>query len=317
LNGSATEVQDRAYLVRSECPCCGAPRSRSELSVASRPPAETLPFDRHSRFMSGYKTQRVFFSYFRCGDCDALYCQTFYAQDRLQVLYGRQEENMAELPLQARQRTQDGYAQLLMKHSRGGGGFLEIGADIGLFAQRCAEIGHFDRFWLYEPNLNVHSELSSRLLGHVHTIHSTMAPTSDLPHESVSTAALIHVLDHLLDPAAFLAGLREKLEKNGVLLVVTHNAASLLARLLGRRWPPFALQHPQLYTPRSITRLFGRVGFAVVEIKHAVNYFPLMHLVRAGLTISGIPNLLPQGQGPIIPIKLGNMAVIARRHERR
>jgi hypothetical protein len=182
-----------------------------------------------------------------------------------------------------------------------------------LFAQRCAQLGRFDRFWLFEPNQTIHAALARRLEGVPHTIHAAMRPTSDVPKASVSTAALIHVLDHLLDPEAFLGDLAEKLEHDGVLLIVTHNTASLLARLLGRRFPPFALQHPQLYSPRAMTRLLDRAGFGVLEITPAVNYFPLMHIVRACFAVLGLPAPPPDVSGPIIPIRLGNMAVIARK----
>ena len=309
----AIDGRRQAYLARSQCPSCGAAAAQAKQAVASAPPAETLPYEQHSAFASGYTARRVFFTYFRCGDCSTLFCRVFYTQEQLQTLYGRQAENMGEVPLAARQRGQQGYAQLVMKHSRGGGGFLEIGPDIGLFAEDCAKLGHFERLWLYEPNRNVHSELANRLAPYTCTIHATMAPTSDLPSRSLSTAAMIHVLDHLLDPAAFLSEIREKLEDKGILFLVTHNVASLLSRLLGRRFPPFALQHPQLYSPTSISRLLERCGFSVVEIQDAVNYFPMMHLVRAAATISGLPHLAPQTQGPIIRIRLGNMAVIARR----
>lgn len=287
--------------------------SGAKPAVASDPPAEALPFARHSEFASGYLPQRVFFSYFRCRNCDALYCRRFYTQDQLQSLYGRQAENMGDVPLPARRRTQQAYARRMMKHVRGRGGFLEIGPDIGLFAECCAAAGNFDRLWLYEPNQSVHSELAERLARYPHRVHGAMTPTPDVPAGSVSAAALIHVLDHLLEPAAFLAQIRDKLEDDGVLFVVTHNAASLLARLLGRRFPPFALQHPQLYSPRSLRRLMESSGFAVVEIGGAVNYFPVMHLVRAVATILGGRHFATAAQGPTVPVRLGNMAVVARK----
>jgi SAM-dependent methyltransferase len=312
---TASEVRTDAFAVRAACPCCGASGSDAQLAVRSDPPAETLPFDKHTDFASGYTTERVFFSYYRCRNCGALYCRTFYTQGQLEALYGRQAENMGNVPLAARQRAQEGYARLLLKHSRKAGGFLEIGPDIGLFAQYCARAGSFDHFWMYEPNRLVHAELAGRLAGYVHTIRDTMSPDG-VPPRSTSTAVLIHVLDHLLDPLGFLAELNETLEPGGVLLVVTHNTDSLLARALGRRFPPFALQHPQLYSPRSITTLFERAEFEIVEIADAVNYFPLMHLARAGLTVFKIPDLLPDIQGPIVPIRLGNMAVVGRKKHR-
>jgi hypothetical protein len=304
---------DGAYFHRAACPCCGASAERSAKAVASHPSAEELRPEEHTNFVSGYSARRVFFSYHRCGECDALYCPVFYTEKQLGSLYGRQAENMADVPMHARVRTQHGYAELLMRHSRGDRGFLEIGADVGLFAERCAKLGRFEQFWLYEPNLSVHADLARRLAGHQYKIHSAMWPTSDLPRESCSSAALIHVLDHLLDPIEFLGKIRDALDDGGTVLVVTHNTGSLLARALGRRFPPFALQHPQLYSPASITRLFERAGYDIVRIADAVNYFPVMHLVRGGLSVLGLPSFAPHLQGPTVPIRLGNMAVIARK----
>lgn len=313
---SVRTIAQHGYLTRSACPCCSAPTTRAVPTIASDPPAESLPPENHGAFMSGYGARRVFFTYHRCGACGALYCPVFYTLEQLEKLYGRQIENMAEVPLAARQRTQKGYADLLMKYSRRGGGFLEIGADIGLFAAHCAKLGSFDNMWLFEPNRNVHAELTGRLGSQPHSVHVEMRPTDDVPPGSVSAAALIHVLDHLLDPAEFLSLLRRKLEDDGVTLVVTHNVRSLLARVLGRRFPPFALQHPQLYSPLSITRLLERTGFDVIEIREAVNYFPLIHLARAGLSILGLPNPMPNLHGPSLPVKLGNMVVAARKRNR-
>ena len=285
----------------------------AKAAVASDPRAEDVPFEDHSSFVSGYSPRRVFFTYYRCASCDALYCPVFYTEKQLGALYRRQAENMSEVPLPARERTQLGYAKLLMQHSRGRGGFIEVGADIGLFAEQCAMIGQFDHLWLYEPNEGVHGQLDARFRNRPHTVRSEMWPRTDHPRPSCSTGALIHVLDHLLNPAAFVTRIADTLEEGGVILAVTHDTGSLLARLLGRRFPPFALQHPQLYSPASLTRLFERTGFEVTRIAPAVNYFPLMYLVRAGMTVLGLPLFLPRGLGPTIPVRLGNMAVVARK----
>src|SRR5262249_40647448 len=145
-----------AYAQRTSCPCCGAPLSAATGQVCSSPRAEDIPFERHGAFLSGYDPQRGFFSYVRCGECDACYCPLYYNDDQLRLLYERQAENMADVAVGSRELTQIGYLDILRRHSRMGGGFLEIGADIGLFAQACAGAGAFDHLWLCEPNRNVH-----------------------------------------------------------------------------------------------------------------------------------------------------------------
>lgn len=96
-------------------------------------------------------------------------------------------------------------------------------------------------------------------------------------------------------------------------MLVTHNEGSLLRRLMGRRWPPFCLQHPELYNPRSIAGLLARTGYSSVRVKRAKNYFPLAFMARqaahaAGLKLDRVP--LPQ---TVVGLRLGNMLTLARR----
>jgi SAM-dependent methyltransferase len=268
----------------------------------------------HGKFLSGYSTERMFFSYVGCSICGAAYCPVYYSQEHLDRLYVRQAENMAEAPLEARLRTQARYARLLLEHSRRAGQFLEIGADNGSFAQACAQVADFEKFWLYEPNEEVRDAIKLRLRGKNVIIRTDRFSSGQLVPQSVSTAALIHVLDHLLDPLAALRDLRAVLEPGGVLLIITHDASSLLARVLGKRWPPYTLQHPHLFTPTSLRTLLDRAGLQTIKIDKTVNYFPLFYFARAACTILGSnPRILRQVDGPLLGLRLGNVAAIAQR----
>ena len=318
-SGAVRSVEDQddpiaEYLSIELCPCCGAPASRAERRVASSPPAETLSPKHHGNFLSGYTTARVFFTYCECPDCSVRFCPTYYRQSQLDGLYGRQAENMVSVPFAARKRTQDDYVRLLSRHSRMAGNFLEIGPDIGLFASSFARAGSFEHFWLYEPNRDVHRSLADNFSEFSHTIRAGIFRASDVPAQSVSTAVMIHVLDHLLEPTKFLAEIRESLEPGGVIFIVTHDCGSLLARALGRRWPPYTLQHPQLFSRRSIATLLRSSGFEVIESVKTTNYFPLPFLMRAAFTVLGMPErLVPMASKPLVGIKLGNIATLARK----
>ena len=260
---------------------------------------------------------RIFFTYLKCRECGAHYCPLYYSAEQLRHLYERQPENMADVPLGSRARTQAGYLEALRRHSRMAGGLLEIGADIGLFAQACADAGQFDRLWLAEPNRAVHAQLERRFAGRHATILGAMSPAAEVPPGAISTAVMIHVLDHLPDPGSVLRDVFRTLEPGGVLMIVTHDARSWLARLLGRRWPPFTLQHPQLFSPQAMRSLVTASGFEVLEITRTTNYFPAAFLLRAGLTVFGLPAKgIPEQWGPDIAVKLGNICTVARRSRR-
>jgi hypothetical protein len=304
---------EHGFAERSHCPCCEAPAAGAARRAASAPPAESMPAEAHGSFLSGYGARRLFFTYVACPRCGAAYCPTYYSQEQLDRLYARQAENMADVPLAARLRTQERYARLLLGYSRRGGDYLEIGADNGSFAARCAQAGGFERFWLYEPNREVHGAIGERLSGRRFEIRTGRFTGQGEPGAGkVSTAVMIHVLDHLLDPLAMLRALGAALEPGGVLLIVTHDAASLLARALGRRWPPFTLQHPQLYTPAALRALLGRAGFETRRVAKTVNDFPFFFLARAACEVFGLPRIVPASlQGPLVGLRLGNIAAIA------
>jgi Methyltransferase domain len=306
--------RSNCYSQRANCPCCNAPTSAAHDRVCSSPRAEDIPFTQHGRFLSGYAPQRVFFTYVHCGKCDAYYCPTYYSAEQLQSLYQQQAENMADVPLGSRERTQNGYLDILRRHSRMRGALLEIGADLGLFAEACTRAGQFDRIWLSEPNRAVHGELARRFAESKATILPAMSPAGQVPSGALSTAVMIHVLDHVPEPRVMLQEVFAALEPVGVLMIVTHNVRSWLARLLGRRWPPFTLQHPQLFSPEAMRMLLTSCGFELLEVSRTTNYFPATFLARAGLTVLGAPaQWLPEQGGPAIGVQLGNMCAVARR----
>lgn len=300
------------YLKRTACPVCAAPIADSKVAVQSTPTAESLSFGDHGAFLSGYTTQRVFFTYHRCNACGGLYCPTYFTQAQLDQLYSRQAENMADVPLAARVATQHGYIEILARHSSLQGNYLELGPDIGLFTEICAARGNFSRFHLFEPNREVHPALAGRFRGRDAVISADRYRAGLLPKASLSTAVAIHVVDHLINPAELLGELYDDLAPGGVLFLVTHNEASLLAKILGRRWPPYTLQHPLLYSPASMTRLLERCGFQVKEVVLSRNYFPLTHLVRAAFTVAGLERLAPRFDHPFsLGLRLGNIATVA------
>lgn len=308
------EAAAEDWLHRPACPICAAPAARAEPAIRSDPPAEELSPEAHGRFLSGYGSGRVFFTYHRCGACGALYCPVYYTPEQLDRLYGRQQENMADVPLAARAATQRHYAALLAAATEVEGAYLELGADIGLFAEACADRFPLARMHLIEPNREVHAELRRRLAGRELQLGTGSIADLGIAPDSLGLAVMIHVADHVLEPAALFAQLRRLLRPGGVLFLVVHNVDSLLARLLGRRFPPFTLQHPQLYGPATLSALLRRCGYDVLQVARTKNHFPAMHLVRAGMEVAGLGRIAPRFDLPWTPgLRLGNIAVIARR----
>ena len=96
-------------------------------------------------------------------------------------------------------------------------------------------------------------------------------------------------------------------------MIVTHNERSILRRLMGNKFPPFCLQHPELYNPQTITSLLSRVGLKSVKVRRSKNYFPLAFMIRQAAATVGVKlDKLPLPQ-TVVGLRLGNMMTIAGR----
>lgn len=263
---------------------------------------------------SGLFSKKSFFPYHRCDHCRLLYDPVYFTEAQLKELYERMQPNMAEAgsPEPLRQ-TQEGYFAYLAALVRPGGGYLELGPDIGTFARRCSNSVHIDRFWLIEPNLGVWSELKAALSGVPTRVSAGLDAIDAIPDGSLKIVVAIHVLDHLLNPADTLRRIRPKMAPDGVFLSVTHNERSVLARLLGTRWPPYSLQHPQLYNAKTVGELFQHSGFTPIKVVRTYNHFPTGFLIRQALwALLRIPiEKLGFLESISVRLRLGNIAAIA------
>jgi hypothetical protein len=265
-------------------------------------------------FWSGFHDEPRFFSYHRCMQCGLLFSPVFFSESQLQALYSKLAPNMEEYTGgDSIAATQRGYFDDAVKQGTAlVGDYLEIGPDVGHVTTIAAQVGSFDRFWLFEPNTAVHEALAMATLGKPHTISTAMTDLSAVPDGSVGMAVMVHVLDHMLDPMVMLDQIRHKLRPDGALVTVTHNEKSALRFAIGRRWPPFCLQHPEVYNPASIEALMRRAGYGRVAVRPSKNVFPFDFLAKQaartiGLDLKRVP--LPTFT---MGLRLGNIITVAR-----
>ena len=292
------------------CPACGAGQTREEAHSPVR--AETMTVEALRPYWSGLFSEKRFFTYHRCSSCGLLYNPAFFDGARLVELYSSMAPNMELVSNDAIAATQKGYFDAAAAHAELDGGYLEIGPDTGHIVRAAATWGAFEHFWLFEPNRAIHDTLRASAGTRPTTLLTDMDDLSPVPDGSIGLAVMVHVLDHLLDPLAMLTQIRAKLRPGGTLLIVTHNEKSLLRSLMGVRWPPFCLQHPELYNPATIAALLGRAGYGGVQVTRSRNYFPLPFLARQALWTLGLkPARLPLPNFSL-GLRLGNMLTLAK-----
>lgn len=72
-----------------------------------------------------------------------------------------------------------------------------------------------------------------------------------------------HLIEHLADPAEFVAMVHNLLKPGGTFLIRTPNAKALARPLFGAEWFPDEIpRHLVLYSPQNLNRLLNGAGFA-------------------------------------------------------
>ena len=122
---------------------------------------------------------------------------------------------------------------------------LEIGSDNGNFLKLIKEFNNNISSTAVEPNKRMHKKL--KLL-----TKNVYGDVKQLPrNKKFDLIIAIHVFDHIPNLNEFLKKIGKKLKRGGYIYGVVHDEKSIMAKILGKRWPPYTLQHPHLFNPNS------------------------------------------------------------------
>jgi SAM-dependent methyltransferase len=91
------------------------------------------------------------------------------------------------------------------------------------------------------------------------------------PEQRYQTVSAFDLIEHLLDPRAFIAGLVDWLSPGGVLILTLPDVRSIYPRLLmGRHWFYYVPEEHFFYFDRNtISRLLESFGFTVLQLSRA------------------------------------------------
>ena len=175
----------------------------------------------------------------------------------------------------------------------------------------CSSDLDISESYLVEPNLAVHNQLSKSMPKALNV--NVVEYLSQIATANSDLVVGVHVYDHLLHPVKDLKELRSKSASNSNLVIVVHNEKSRLRYLMKKAWPPFCLQHPQLYNPKTLGKLLEKSGWQLVEVNKSTNWYKARHFAEMGLGVLGLPKgfsrIFPNIE---IPLKLGNMISISK-----
>lgn len=161
------------------------------------------------------------------------------------------------------------------------GRILDVGSAYGFFVELA--LSHGLDAWGIEPSAYALTQASESVGKRM--IQTTVEPKL-FPEKSFDTITLFDVVEHLADPKKDLQILRGYLKDDGMMVIATGDAGSLMARLLGRRWtfyiPP---QHLYFFSKATIWELLYQSGLEPVSrfrIGKWLRISYILHLASTG-----------------------------------
>jgi SAM-dependent methyltransferase len=204
---------------------------------------------------------------YECTQCGFLYCPTapdvlpFY-QEMSDTEY---ERTRPERSIQAR--------QLLRKVAKfkNFGRLLDVGAGTGILVEAARDEGYLAEG--VEPSEWLQAQAVERGLD----VTLGVLPHADLkgPYDVV---AAVDVIEHVNDPLSLLRNIQTVLAPNGIGIVVTPDAASLAARLLGKRWWHYRPAHISYFTKQTLFLALKNAGLRPIGTFRPRWYFPASYL---------------------------------------
>jgi SAM-dependent methyltransferase len=141
---------------------------------------------------------------------------------------------------------------------------LDFGCGAGLFL----DIAHRRGFECYGVDLSEDSiERARERPSGARTWHGSPRDVPEIAAGGFDVVTLWSVLAHLAEPVEDLTMVRELLTSDGVALILTVNANSLLLKARREQWNGFTPNHLKFYSPTTLPLLLRAAGFGAVVFR--------------------------------------------------
>ncbi len=255
------------------CPVCDAGVDDAEAFLEDTTDETKLSdFSFASRKVPEYMSHRMV----RCRRCDVAYvCDPPPPQDLANAYHVASYDSSEEADDAAATyiRAIHSVLALLPRHDSA----LEIGTGTGAFLGLLADSGNFRAVVGVEPS----SAAIAAAPEHRRAwIRQGVFDERAFPPQSFDLVCCFMTMEHVTDPKGIATSVRGLLRDGGAFVTVTHDYRSVINRILGKRSPIIDIEHMQLFSRRSIARLFAETGYRKIQANPFANRYALSYWLR-------------------------------------
>jgi SAM-dependent methyltransferase len=254
----------------------------------------------------------------RCRVCGFAFRRNRFNEQALADLYRKMDPRVYQAELHGRIRTAARHLRIVSQDSQldgRSGELLDVGCASGVFLSQALDAG-----WQVtglEPSEALYKEAVG-LIGDRGTILPFILEEADFGPRLFDAITVWDVLEHVVDPMAFLRRCRELLKPGGGLFLNVPDLDSFEARLFGNRWPLLLPEHLNYFNRSSLKLSAEKSGLRPVRFGRRRSYFSVQYLfyrlsqhcipgarLLSGATHSAIGRIM-------VPVSLGETYAVFR-----
>jgi 2-polyprenyl-3-methyl-5-hydroxy-6-metoxy-1,4-benzoquinol methylase len=226
------------------------------------------------------------FEIFRCRSCGLLFRGELPTPEELEAIYDVDYFHRKDRSTEA-----DGYAdylgdgaehRLTARHRVGWldrltsvGRLLDVGAAAGFFMDEARKAGWDAKGIDISREMSRHGRERLGL-----EIRTGLFQLAEYPSKSFDVVTMWDYIEHSIDPASDLSKAADVLRTGGILMLSTGDAASIVARVSGRRWHLLTPRHHNFFfTAETMLRYLDEKGFELLYVGHPGAYYSLRYIV--------------------------------------
>ncbi|MFT4681109.1 MAG: 2-polyprenyl-3-methyl-5-hydroxy-6-metoxy-1,4-benzoquinol methylase [Flavobacteriales bacterium] len=260
-----------------KCPSCGSPSSKSFLDLTDL-----------------FLTQEEF-TLSKCEECTLVYTRhvpinvgAYYKSDEY-ISHSEKKTLLSSVYKTVQGITLNSKKRLVSRFSSEKT-LLDYGAGKGDFSSYMINSGF--TVTSYEPDPD------ARILAGEKNGISLVDSIKNIPKNTIDTITMWHVLEHIPNPNDVLKELKQKLKKNGTLIIAVPNYQSFDAEYYGKFWAAYDVpRHVTHYSVDSMKLLLERNGLNIIQTNPMwfdSTYVSLLSEKYKALNTGGHPNMVNQ-----------------------
>lgn len=267
------------------CPLCG-PKTPNKVIYQQNFRSDQI---NKKVFSARRRPDRLHYKMVKCLGCGLVYADSILEPKKINQLYCKSlftyESRVDDLS-----RTYGYYLEKLEGFQVNKDRLLEVGCGNGFLLLKAKEQG-YKEVWGVEPSLEAVNKAVEDIK---QRIKNTVFKKSLFPKYFFDVICFMQTFDHIYNPNKFLQDCCYLLKPGGLILAINHNVDAFQAKILKERSPIIDVEHPFLYSMKTMSLIFKKNKFEVLKLEPIFNIYSINYLFLK------------------LKLKLGNLMIIAR-----